>query len=251
MKQLPRCFAGLLSLFIFALAANAEAPPSLAAKPEAVIKRSLEAARADVKVQSVASSEIPGLYAVQIENGPEVYATGDGKYFLVGDLFQVDAKGFANITEHKRNGERAKLLADVKTKDMIVFKPKTATKGVINVFTDVECGWCQRFHQDVPQLNAMGIEVRYLAYPRAGIGSEDYKKMVTAWCAKDRQGTLTRYKNRESVPLNVCADNPVAAEYQLGERIGVNGTPTLVTADGELIPGYVPPAELAQRLGVK
>jgi len=188
---------------------------------------------------------------VQIDNGPEVYATADGKYFLLGDLFQIQAKGFANITEHKRNGERAKLLADVKLKDMIVFKPKTASKGVINVFTDVECGWCQRFHQDVPQLNAMGIEVRYLAYPRAGIGSEDYKKMVTAWCAKDRQGTLTRYKNREAVPLSVCADNPVAAEYQLGERIGVNGTPTLVTADGELIPGYVPPTELAQRLGVK
>jgi len=247
MNQWVKVFFGLLTLVV---AVGANAQPT-ADKPEVVIKRALEAARTDIKVQSVTSSEIPGLYAVQIDNGPEVYATADGKYFLLGDLFQIQAKGFANITERKRNGERAKLLADVKLKDMIVFKPKTASKGVINVFTDVECGWCQRFHQDVPQLNAMGIEVRYLAYPRAGIGSEDYKKMVTAWCAKDRQGTLTRYKNREAVPLSVCADNPVAAEYQLGERIGVNGTPTLVTADGELIPGYVPPTELAQRLGVK
>jgi len=247
MNQWVKVFFGLLTLVV---AVGANAQPT-ADKPEVVIKRALEAARTDIKVQSVTSSEIPGLYTVQIDNGPEVYATADGKYFLLGDLFQIQAKGFANITERKRNGERAKLLADVKLKDMIVFKPKTASKGVINVFTDVECGWCQRFHQDVPQLNAMGIEVRYLAYPRAGIGSEDYKKMVTAWCAKDRQGTLTRYKNREAVPLSVCADNPVAAEYQLGERIGVNGTPTLVTADGELIPGYVPPTELAQRLGVK
>ena len=100
-------------------------------------------------------------------------------------------------------------------------------------------------HKEVPQLNAMGIEVRYLAYPRAGIGSESYQKMVTAWCAKDRQATLTRFKNGEAVPISTCADNPVTAEFQLGERLGVSGTPTMITAAGELIPGYVPAAELA------
>ena len=239
------CAAAAISFTVFADAQKA------AEKPEVVIKRTLEAARADVKVKAITMSELPGLYAVELENGPEIYASADGKYFVLGDLFQVDAKGFANISEQKRNGERAKLLADVKLSDMIIFKPKTATKGVVNVFTDVECGWCQRFHQEVPKLNAMGIEVRYLAFPRAGVGSEDYKKMVTAWCAKDRQGTLTRYKNRETVPLKECPSNPVAAQYQLGERIGVNGTPTLITAAGEMIPGYVPPADLAQRLGVK
>jgi thiol:disulfide interchange protein DsbC len=222
-----------------------------AEKPEAVIKRALEGSRPDVKVASMAKSEINGLYAVQIENGPLVYATPDGKYFVVGDLFQVQAGGFVNLGEQKRNGERVKEMAAVKLDDMIIFKAKGATKAVVNVFTDVDCGYCQKLHKEVPQLNALGIEVRYLAYPRAGVGSETYQKLVTAWCAKDRQGALTRLKNRENVPVSTCANNPVAAEFALGERIGVNGTPALITTNGELIPGYMPAQELAQRLGVR
>jgi thiol:disulfide interchange protein DsbC len=122
---------------------------------------------------------------------------------------------------------------------------------VVSVFTDVDCGYCQKLHQEVPQLNTMGIEVRYLAFPRAGKGSETYQKLVTAWCAQDRQATLTRYKNREPVTTKTCANNPVNAQYELGESIGINGTPALITATGELLPGYMPAAELARRLGVQ
>jgi len=238
-----------ISMSGFAVHADNSAPA--AEKPEAVIKRVLEGSRPDVKVKTVAASEINGLYAVQIDDGPLVYATPDGKYFVVGDLFEVQGKGFVNLGEQKRNGDRVKELAAVKSGDMIIFKAAGPTKAVVNVFTDVDCGYCQKLHKEVPQLNAMGIEVRYLAYPRAGVGSEAYQKLVTAWCAKDRQGTLTRYKNHENIPISTCANNPVAAEYALGERIGVNGTPALVTTKGELIPGYMPAQELAQRLGVR
>lgn len=228
--------------------ARADAPA--AGKPEEVIKRALEAARADVKVNAVTPSEIDGLYTVEIHNGPTVYASADGRYFVLGDLFQVQPKGFLNLAEQKRNAGRAKALAAVKPEDMVIFKPKDGTKAVINVFTDVECGWCQKLHKEMAQYNALGIEVRYLAFPRAGIGSEDYQKMVTVWCSKDRGNTLTRFKNREAVPISTCKDNPVAAQYELGSRIGVEGTPALVTARGELLPGYLPPQELAQRLGL-
>lgn len=256
MNSFPKMLVALLAVAVLGNAQAADKPDvKIADKAEvpeaAAIRRSIEASRPDVKVKSVAPSEVGGLYAVQLDGGPTVYATPDGKYFLLGDLYQVQAKGFANLTEQKRNVERVKLLADVKLKDMIVFKPKAETKAVLNVFTDVECGWCQHFHKDVPQLNAMGIEVRYLAFPRAGIGSEDYQKMVTAWCAKDRPATLTRYKNREPVAINTCKDNPVSAEYELGQRLGVEGTPSLITASGELIPGYLPPDELAKRLGMR
>lgn len=236
--------AAVSALFALpALAADAE-------KPEVVIKRTLEV-RPDVKVESVVPSEISGVYAVQLKEGPLLYTSADGKYFVHGELFAVQDKSFVNLTEQRASGQRAKEMAAVKIKDMIVFKSKGPAKAVVNVFTDIDCGYCQKFHQEVPQLNAMGIEVRYLAYPRAGVGSESYQKLVTAWCAKDRQGTLTRYKNRQAVPINTCADNPVAAEFELGDRLGVRGTPTLITAAGDLIPGYVPAGELAQRLGVQ
>ncbi len=219
-------------------------------KIEAAIKQGLEV-RPGVKVESIASSEIAGLYAVQLKDGPVVYASPDGKYFIHGEMYTVQDKEFVNLSEKRASGLRAKEVAAVKTKDMIIFKPKGPTKAVLNVFTDIDCGYCRKLHKEMTQLNALGIEVRYLAFPRAGVGSESYQKMVTAWCAKDRQGTLTRFKNGDAVPLSTCAENPVTAQYQLGERIGVNGTPSMITASGELIPGYVPAQELAERLGLK
>ena len=219
--------------------------------PEVVIKHALESARPDVKVQSVAPSEVAGFYAVQFVNGPQVYATADGKFFVLGDLYQVQPAGFVNLAEQKRNGERAKLLATLKPEDMVVFKPKGPTKSVVTVFTDVDCGYCRKLHKEIPQLNAMGIEVRYLAYPRAGVGSDTYQKMVTVWCSKDRQAAMTKYKNGENLPLQTCKNNPIAKEYELGDKMGVNGTPALIKPDGELIPGYMPAADLAQALGVK
>jgi thiol:disulfide interchange protein DsbC len=226
-----------------AMAAEAE-------KPEAMIKRAFET-RPEIKVESVTPSEIAGLYAVQLKEGPLVYSSADGKYFVHGELYAVQEKAFVNLTEQRASGKRAKEIAAVKLKDMVVFKPQGATKAVIHVFTDVDCGYCRKLHKEVPKLNAMGIEVRYLAYPRAGIGSEDYQKMVTVWCAKDRQGAMTRFKNGEAVPINTCADNPVAAQYSLGDRLGVRGTPTMITATGDVIPGYVPATELAQQLGLQ
>jgi thiol:disulfide interchange protein DsbC len=221
--------------------------------PEVVIKRQLESSRADIKVQSVTPSAIGGIYAVQLVNGPLVYASADGRHFILGDLFAVQGstKGFVNLAEQARNGDRAKLLAGVKPQDMVVFSPKGKPKAVVSVFTDVDCGYCRKLHREVPQLNSMGIEVRYLAYPRAGIGSDSYQKLVTIWCAKDRQGAMTRFKNGESVASNSCKDNPVSAQYALGDKMGVNGTPALIKSDGELIPGYMPAADLARTLGVK
>ncbi|EEF22618.1 Thiol:disulfide interchange protein dsbC precursor, putative, partial [Ricinus communis] len=166
---MPRRFLKRLSVAAALVGAMCSGLAVAADAPEAVIKTTLEAARPDAKVQSVVRSEMPGLYTVKFVNGPQVYATPDGKYFVLGDLYQVEQKGFVNLAEQKRNGERAKLLADLKPEDMIIFKPKGETKAAITVFTDVDCGYCRKLHKEVPQLNAMGIEVRYLAYPRAGI----------------------------------------------------------------------------------
>ena len=126
---------------------------------------------------------------------------------------------------------------------MIIFSPKGETKGAVYVFTDVDCGYCQKLHQEVPQLNAAGIEVRYLAYPRAGLSTPTFDKMVSAWCADDRNAAMNALKIGANVTAKKC-DNPVAAQYQLGAAMGVTGTPAIVLEDGTLIPGYKPAAQL-------
>ncbi|MBT4523277.1 MAG: DsbC family protein [Halieaceae bacterium] len=214
------------------------------------LRSMLEQTSMGLEIATVEASEIEGMYAVQFRNGPMVYSTGAGDYFISGDLFSVGPGGFVNLGEKRRDAERVEQLASVGADDMIVFSPVGEPRAAITVFTDATCFYCQKLHKEVPELNKQGIEVRYLAYPRAGIGSDSYKQLATAWCATDRQGTLTKLKNRETVPNDVCSDNPVAAQYLLGQKMGVNGTPAMVTEGGRMIPGYQSAADLMVTLGL-
>lgn len=204
-----------------------------------------------VSIDSVSPSPAPGISEVQITNGPLIYATEDGAYFFLnGDLHQTSAFGAINLTEERRAVVRKEQLAAISPKDMVVFKPEGETLDYISVFTDVTCFYCQKLHREVDQLNSMGIEVRYLAFPRGGIPSDSATKLATAWCSTDRQTTLTELKAGVEMPLNECADNPIAMQYQIGQEMGVSGTPAIITSAGQMIPGYRPAADLAAVLGL-
>ena len=123
-------------------------------------------------------------------------------------------------------------------------------KATINVFTDIDCGFCRKLHKEVPSLNKLGIEVRYLAFPRAGVGSKSYQKAVTAWCADNPLTALTEYKNGVDKQIRECDKNPVAGQYQLGQTLGINGTPAIVLDDGTLVPGYRTADAIAKILGL-
>jgi thiol:disulfide interchange protein DsbC len=229
------------------------APLGLAA--ETLDKDELDALRATlnvggVEVTSAQMSEMPGVVEVQLKAGPRVYSSVNGDFFIVGDLYSVGPTGFVNLAEQRRDQERMEVLAKVDSDDMIVFSPEGETLGYIYVYTDVSCYYCQKLHQEVPELNKNGVEVRYLAYPRAGVDSSPGKQLVSAWCADNPQETLTKLKSKQSVPEKFCQDNPVAEQFALGQAMGVNGTPAIITETGEMIPGYRPAADLIEVLGL-
>ena len=204
-----------------------------------------------IGIESVRPSPAPGIVEVQVINGPLLYATEDGGYFFLnGDLHQVSVSGAVNLTEERRSLARKEQLAAVSLEDMVVFSPKGETRDYVSVFTDVTCFYCQKLHREVDQLNAKGVEVRYLAFPRGGINSDGAKKLATAWCADDQQTTLTELKAGMDLPVNDCADSPIADQYQLGQEMGVSGTPAIITSSGMMIPGYRPAADLIVVLGL-
>jgi thiol:disulfide interchange protein DsbC len=228
---------------------------ALAQKPvdEALVKQlkaALEVPGMGLDVRSISASQIEGLYEVVLVNGPILYSNAKGDYFISGELYQVGANGFVNLSEQRQDGERLVKMNAVDMSDMIVFSPKGETKAYINVFTDVTCGYCRKLHQEVPTLNDYGVEVRYLAYPRAGVGSAGYNSLVNAWCADDPADALTRLKTDKSIPTKAC-DNPISDQYELGQQVGVRGTPAIITSDGKLISGYMPADRLATTLGLK
>ncbi|GIS26795.1 MAG: hypothetical protein CM15mP127_11680 [Gammaproteobacteria bacterium] len=116
------------------------------------------------------------------------------------------------------------------------------------VFTDVDCGYCRKFHSEIGQYNGLGITVNYVAFPRSGIESESFNKIVGAWCSKDAKNILTEQKKGSEPIIEQCEDHPVRKHFNLGQRIGITGTPAIVTSDGRLLPGYLPADELLLRI---
>jgi thiol:disulfide interchange protein DsbC len=173
-----------------------------------------------------------------------VYVSDDRKYLFKGDI--IDLSTNESITEKRRGGLRLAEVNQLGDDDMVIFGPADA-KHTITVFTDVDCTYCRKLHKEMAQLNASSIRVRYVFFPRFGPGSESWAKAEAVWCSEDRQSAMTAAKNGEEVVAASCT-TPVAEHYSLGNKVGVRGTPALMMEDGELFPGYVPAADLAEFL---
>ena len=214
------------------------------------ILEKLKAARADLEYKIIGPSEVPGFVELQIGNDSNFYVSSDGKFLFDGDVYLVGEGDFSNVKEFKLNDARKQAIIGLDFEDLIVFEAQGQRKATINVFTDIDCGFCRKLHKEVPGLNKLGIEVRYLAFPRAGIGSKSYQKAVTAWCSDNPLTALTDYKNGVDKQILECDENPVAEQYQLGQTLGISGTPAIVLDDGTLVPGYRTADAIAKILGL-
>lgn len=234
--RLTRLFAAI-TLGLSCAAAVAE-------DADQAIRQTLKAIQADLPVEAIAESPMPGVYQVQLEGGRQLYASGDGQFLMQGYLFQIKDGKAVNLTEQAESQGVAKTIDAIPASEMVVFAGKES-KTHITVFTDTDCGYCQKLHSEVPELNRLGVEVRYLAFPRQGLNAPAAKELTSVWCAKDKQQAMNLAKTRQPVPDAQC-DNPVAKQYALGQMIGVSGTPAIVLANGKIIPGYQPAPQLAK-----
>ncbi len=197
-----------------------------------------------IEAEHVTDSPLPGVYEITV-GASVAYVSRDGRYLLRGELIDLETE--TNLTAERQNAARAAVLAAVDEATMVIFAPDTPTHTV-TVFTDIDCGYCRRMHREMEQLNALGISVRYLFYPRSGPETEAWRKANNVWCAGDRLEAMTAAKNGEPVPSRNCGTTPVEAHYALGGQIGLQGTPAIYTETGELVGGYLPPEALAARL---
>lgn len=221
----------------------ASSAPALADDDYSAVEERIRSLAPNATSIAISETPIEGVLMVQI-SGDIVYATADGKYLIQGRVIDLETR--EDLTEGAKSEIRQEIMADMDTSTQIVFTPEEP-KYELTVFTDIDCGYCRKLHAQVPEYNEEGISIRYMAFPRAGIGSRSYEKAVTVWCSDDPQEAMTNAKAGEEMAPVQC-DNPVAEQYQLGMAMGVSGTPALLTTDGQLIPGYVPPAQLRERL---
>lgn len=213
---------------------------------DAALKAKLEAMLPGMVVEKMSALEGTD-FVEAVVDGQVVYFSKDARYVFQGDVIALDSR--ENITQLRRTGIKKEALASLNEDDMIVFEPKK-TEHTLTVFTDIDCGYCRKLHEQMPEYNDLGIKIRYMAFPRSGPNSASFDKAVNVWCAEDRQQAMTDSKAGNRVETEAC-DNPVAAHFEAGRRLGVEGTPALFLESGELLPGYIPPKRLKDILDKK
>lgn len=220
--------------------------PVLATGADAAIRNAIVKVVPNSVIESIKPSLIPGYKEVSI-GGQVVYVSADGKYLIQGSLMELATR--ENLTDASEAVIRRGVLDAVPRERRIVFSPANP-KYRVTVFTDIDCGYCRKLHSQIADYNKQGISVEYLFFPRAGLNSESYNKAVNVWCAADRRKALTDAKLDKPVAKKTCA-NPVSADYELGRRVGVDGTPAIYAPDGTQLGGYLPPDQMLARLQKK
>ena len=194
--------------------------------------------------EDVTPSPIDGWYTIH-RGSVVAYVSASGRYLLQGDMIDLDLN--VNLSEAVRSDSRRDLMSAIPDDEVIAFSP-SEVKYSVSVFTDVDCTYCRRLHNQIDEYLALGIEVRYLMYPRNGPTSPSWTVAQEVWCANDRNGALTAAKADRNFASTDCDASIVDHHYQLGQEIGLSGTPAIVFDDGTLISGYVPPDQLRDRL---
>ena len=202
-------------------------------------------------VVSVAPAAVDGFYVATMQDLTILYVSEDLRWIFIGDLIEARNDGDQSLVRHtdrRRNAVRARQINAVDVSDAIAFAPPfEKPQAVVHVFTDITCGYCRKLHSELADYHAKGIEIRYLAYPRSGIGSEPFNDMVSAWCADDPHTAITQLKLDNPIEPKLC-ENPVETQYYLGQHLGLRGTPMLVLGNGKTVGGYVNADELAEIL---
>jgi thiol:disulfide interchange protein DsbC len=244
------CIAGLSwNASAFEAAAPPTISPGVTSAGEQMVRQTIHDLSATAQVDSIQPAAIPGFYQV-IASGQMLYVSTDGKYMMHGDL--IDLGRHQNVGDEAWSRFRREELAKVPLSERIVYAP-AHPKYTVTVFTDVNCGFCRALHEHMAAFNKAGIAVEYLAWPREGVlttsgrPTPTYTEMVSVWCAKDRKAAFTAAKQGHVPPPTSCP-NPVKDQFNLGVKLGVDGTPTIIAADGRVLGGYVTPEQLLKAL---
>jgi len=114
----------------------------------------------------------------------------------------------------------------------------------IAVFSDPGCPYCRRLEPELATLDDVTIYTFLVPF-------QGQARPVAIWCAADRELAWRRFMLEGDATLlaagSTC-DHPLQRNLALAHRLGVQGTPTLVWADGSRTDGYVDRSVLEARL---
>ena len=206
---------------------------SCAKKNNADIDKVVSEAYPNVKIDSI--KKIDDNFHEILINNQIYYATNDGKYLIVGSVIDLDTK--ESITENTKMRQRLSIIESIEEKNLVIYKP-TKTDYVLTIFTDTSCPYCQKLHDELPDLLENNIEIRYVIFSRNGSDVDTYQQLLSAWCANDRLDAIEELFQGELLDESDGCDNPLNKNFEYASMLSVEGTPTIFLEDGRIIPGY-------------
>ena len=192
-------------------------------------------------IEEVRKTPMAGLYEVRI--GTDLYyADAQGNFLIQGQL--LDTRQKRNLTE-----ERTEKLLSIDFTSLPVADAFTMVRGngkrKLAVFEDPNCGYCKRFERDLQGVD--NVTIHLFLYPI--LGPDSLEKSRNIWCAKDKAKAWLDWMVREQVPAKGSCDTAaLQRNVEFGRKWRINGTPTLVFADGSRIPGAISAQQVEQKL---
>ena len=197
------------------------------------IRETVSNAYPDVAIDEI--KKIDDNFHEIIINKQIYYATNDGKYLIVGNVINLNTK--ESITENTKMNQRLSIIDSIDMKNYMIFKPKK-TDHILTIFTDTSCPYCQKLHNEIPDLLENNIEIRYVLFSRNGNDVDAYQQLVSAWCSADKIDALEDLFSGDILDDASNCENPIARNFDFAGSLSVEGTPTIFLEDGRIIPGY-------------
>lgn len=210
---------------------------------EAGIRKAFTAKFPKATVQSVTKLPYLGLYEI-VADGEVLYADEKFDYLIDGNVIQV--KNMTNLTEQRKRALSA-IPFDELPLDLAFKKVKGKGERKVAIFSDPDCPFCRRIENDLTKLD--NVTLYMFLYPIEALHPNATEVAKKIWCAPDRVKAWDEYMQKKVVPGNDAAcPNPVDKIVEYGRKKGINGTPTLIFASGERVPGAISAAQIEKLL---
>jgi len=182
-------------------------------------------------------------HAVTDQNGSTIFVSDDLRYAVQGLV--IDHKTGNPIVAQERPDAMKFNWSDLDKSNAIQIG---TGKTSIAIFADPSCGYCKRLERE---LASARDDFTVYIIPVAILGPESAHAVQRIWCAKDRADAWTKTMTGEAVGEALDCSTPIGANQALMQKHGIGGTPGIILPNGEVIPGFVPVAELKRRIRKK
>jgi thiol:disulfide interchange protein DsbC len=227
-----------------ASAQPATATSAQPASPEiAGIRKSLEAKFPGADIKHIAKTDYLGLYEVMLDDNL-VYTDPKVAYIFVGALYDTATK--QNLTD-ARTRRLNRVALDKLPYELAFKRVKGDGSRKLVLFSDADCPFCHRLETELKGLD--NVTIYTFLFPIDQLHPDAARKSKQIWCAPDKVKAWDEFFASGKVPDNKgdCGD-PVAKTQALGNSLKINATPTLVFADGTMIPGALPLPQLEKEM---